>query len=117
MGVRAFPEASSTVNATVLFNPTSPHNFHQHLSPVETMQLQSNGHQVQMQAPSYQRPLNNLHLVDVNPSIRGLNPGSRLPHFHPNAAQIFRPHHTHQATPDVSHRSVGILSSEVILIP
>jgi len=115
MGVQAFPDASSSVNATVLFNPTSLPNFHQHLSPVQTRQLQSYGHQVQMQAPSYQHPLNNLHPVDVNLSSRGLSPGSRFLHFPPNAAQIFRPHHAHHATPDIIHGSVGILSSGVIL--
>jgi len=116
MGIRAFPDASSSVNGAVLFNPTSLPNFHQHLSPVQTMQLQSYGHQVQMQATSYQHPLNNLRPVDVNPSSRGLNPGSRFPHFSPNAAQIFGHRHTHHAIPDITHGNMGILSSEVIFI-
>lgn len=111
MGVRGFPDGPSNTNAAVLVNPIPLLNFHQHLSPVRTMQLQSYDHQVQMPPPPFQHPLNNLHPADVN-HYHGLHPGSRFIHSTSNAHQIFRPRHVHHAALDFSRARMSIMSSE-----
>lgn len=111
--MQAFPHASSSANAVVLFNPPSLPNFHQHLSPAWTIPLQGYGYQAQTPAPSYPHLLNTLHPVDVNPLVHG----SRFPHFPFNDGQISWPRHTQHAAPDFRRESVGILSSEVSFVP
>ncbi|XP_019709758.1 probable E3 ubiquitin-protein ligase ZFP1 isoform X2 [Elaeis guineensis] len=87
--------------------------FQQHPQPIQNMQIQSHSHHARILAPPYQHLLSNMHPSDPNSSSNYLLSGSRFLFFPSNAEQVYRPsRQLVQATPEVSHENVRILTSE-----
>lgn len=90
--------------------------FQQHPQPVQSMQIQSHSHHARILAPPYQHLLSSMQPNNPNSSSNSLLSGSRFLFFPSNAEQVYRPSwQLVQATPEVSHENIRILTSEVSL--
>ncbi|KAH7686062.1 Zinc finger RING/FYVE/PHD-type protein [Dioscorea alata] len=119
MGVQGYQEIPFNANSAFLFqsapmpNPAPIPNFHHHLAPLHSIQVQNYGQHINFPAPPYQLPLHSFCPTTINPSFNPLDSGNRfLPCPPPNAKLICGPLQQPQTAVSVSHRNLRILSTE-----
>ncbi|KAJ0985978.1 hypothetical protein J5N97_004334 [Dioscorea zingiberensis] len=100
-------------NAVFLPHPAPIPNFHQHLAPVQNLQMQSNGHHMHMPGSSYQLPLHNWYPSSINAPLDALESSYRFLPFPPSAELICRtPLQQLPTAVEVNQRNLRILSPE-----